>query len=129
MNVLNARLPAAANILLVRGEDFRAQFALEDAFGVATDWTGYSAEVEVVDSAGAAILTIPTDAGAVTLDDSDPPTGRVTITLPRATVDALTWTCAQYRLWVTDSLGERWRLLSGLVVVSDGSVIQCPTSI
>jgi len=128
-NVLNARLPAAANILLVRGEDFRAQFALENSDGTAVGWAGYSAEAEIVDDAGNVLLAIPADAGAVTLDTSDPPTGRVTITLPRATVDALTWTCGSFRLWVTDPLGERWRLVAGLAVVSDGGIGQCPTQI
>jgi len=123
--MINSRLPFTANAVLVKNEDFKAVFYLRDSQRNPTPTIGWAVEFEII--SGGAIYS-PPSAFVASIDDA----GKVQITMPKADVNLLIddaqWECANMLIWAIDDLGERYRVIAGLIAINEtGVVVSCPT--
>ncbi|MCK5432431.1 MAG: hypothetical protein KAJ03_06785 [Gammaproteobacteria bacterium] len=91
---------AIADMDFVRSVEFDTGLITYKNNGVLVDLTGFTAQMEVTEmSDPTVVLATWTEASEITLGGA---AGTVRVTIPVATIAALAWTSARYRLTVTN---------------------------
>lgn len=108
-------LPIRRNFVFRQDADFRFVYTLKNPDGTLVDNTGWDVRMQMRATVDGSLLDeLTTGNGRITLGGA---TGVITLTYPKATIAALTWTSALYDLRETPSGGASTYRFSGGIVV------------
>ena len=101
------------NLKIEQGARFQMNWTWKDSNGAAKDLTGYSAEMQIRETADSVSSLYDSDTGSdITIT---PSTGLIALDIPTATTELFTFDKAKWELEIDDGSGEKSKLLRGNV--------------